>query len=150
MSGPSMKRRWGHLSRVTAAAFAMWLLCLPAAAQAAGEGSIDHAQSENGELQVLYSVPALPGGDEPDLNSLSVTLNGEALTASAEMATDAEQKVRRTAILAIDVSNSMAKDQRFEQAKLAAQAFLDVAPEDVYVGIVAFAGRCRNGPATDS
>ena len=56
--------------------------------------------------------------------------------------------VRRTAILAVDVSKSMA-GEKFEQAKLAAQAFLDASPSDLYVGIVSFAGEVEDGLAPD-
>ena len=45
--------------------------------------------------------------------------------------------IRRTAVLAIDTSNSMA-GERFEAAKAAASTFLDTVPDDVYVGIVTF------------
>jgi len=44
--------------------------------------------------------------------------------------------------MAIDVSNSM-RGERFAQAKQAAKAFLNAAPADVLVGIVAFAGDVR-------
>lgn len=111
-------------------------------AWAANEGSIDHAQSDDGLLRVLYSVPELAEGVGPDFDSLEVTLNGVAVEAEAEAAAHAGAtvKVRRTTILAIDTSNSMRGD-RFEQAKAAAKAFLASTPEDVYVGIVTFAGR---------
>jgi tight adherence protein B len=110
-------------------------------AWAAGEGNIDHTETKAGSLRILYSIPELPEGVEPDLASLEVTVNDAPLKASADLAAsaDASEQVRRTAILAIDTSNSMRGD-RFEQAKAAAKAFLESAPRDVQVGIVAFAG----------
>ncbi len=132
-----------QLPRVVAAFFiAVVLACVPSlAASAAGEGSIDHAETKDGSLRVLYSIPDLPDGVTPDLGSLKVSVNDEPVDAEAELAAsaDANKQVRRTAILAIDTSNSMA-GARFTQAKQAAQAFLAAAPKDVYVGIVAFAG----------
>jgi tight adherence protein B len=72
---------------------------------------------------------------------LQVLVNDEALEATAELAVSAgaAEQVRRTTIMTIDTSNSM-RGERFEQAKVAAEAFLDAAPEDLYIGIVAFAG----------
>jgi tight adherence protein B len=110
-------------------------------AWAAGEGNIDHTETKADLLRILYSIPQLPEDVEPDLASLKVTVNDTPLEASAEFAAsaDASAQIRRTAILAIDTSNSMRGD-RFEQAKVAAKAFLESAPRDVQVGIVAFAG----------
>ena len=103
----------------------------------AAEGNIDHVETSEGNVQVLYSLGA--GDVTPDLGSLTVTLDGTPLDATAELASEAAQTVRRTAILAIDVSESM-KGAKFTQAKSAAQVFLDSAPADLYVGIVTFAG----------
>ena len=110
-------------------------------AWAAGEGNIDHAQVKNGTISVLYSIPDLGQGVEPDLGSVKVTVNGTPVKAEAQSASsaDASQQVRRTTILAIDTSNSM-RGQKFDQAKAAAKSFLASAPKDVYVGVVAFAG----------
>jgi tight adherence protein B len=90
---------------------------------------------------MLYSVPDLPGDVTPDLSSVRVTVHGDKVESQAEIAADAAVKstVRRTSILAIDVSKSM-RGERFVQAKLAAEAFLAGVSPDVYVGIVAFAG----------
>ena len=104
----------------------------------AAEGSIDHVERDSGSMQVLFSLPGA-GDVEPDLGSLSVSLDDKQLDAKAELAADAVDTVRRTAILTIDVSNSMRKQNRFEEAQQAAKAFLDAAPEDLYIGIVTFA-----------
>lgn len=105
----------------------------------AAEGSIDHVERDGDVIRVLYSLPGA-GETEPDLDTLTVSLDGQALTTEAELATDAQTTLRRTTILAIDVSNSMRQDNRFEEAQSAAKAFLDAAPSDLYVGIVTFAG----------
>lgn len=104
----------------------------------AAEGSIDHVERDAGSMQVLFSLPGA-GDVEPDLDSLTVSLDDNQLDAKAELAADAVNTVRRTAILTIDVSNSMRKENRFEEAQQAAKAFLDAAPEDLYIGIVTFA-----------
>ena len=119
-------------------------LLAPATAWADGDGSIDHAEARTDSLRLLYSVPGLPDGVDPDLDTLRVTINGEPVEAHAEVAAEATatETVRRTTIMAIDVSNSM-RGERFTEAKLAAKAFLDGAPADLFIGIVAFAGDVR-------
>jgi tight adherence protein B len=112
-----------------------------AGAWAEGEGKIDHAETKKGVLRLLYSVPELDEGVEPDLSTLQVAVNGTPLEAEAELAANAEasEQVRRTTILAIDTSRSM-QGERFTQAKAAAKAFLEEAPKDLYVGVIGFAG----------
>lgn len=100
----------------------------------AADGSIDHVQEKDGALQILYSVP---GGATPDLGTATVSFNGETLEATAEPASAGQ--VARTTVLAVDVSNSM-KGDRFEAAKQAAHTFLEMAPDDLRVGLVTFAG----------
>jgi tight adherence protein B len=109
-------------------------------ALAAAEGSIDHVQSKDGTAKVLYSVSG-DGTESPDLQSLQVRLNGKPVDAKAVLASDATDGVRRTAVLAIDVSDSMKADGKFVEAKRAAQTFLATAPDDLYVGVVTFAGK---------
>lgn len=128
--------------RVVASAFVIFgALAWSVPAHAAGEGSIDHAETVDGVLRVLYSVPEAAAGVTPDLESVLVSVDGATLDATAEPAgsADATVQVRRTAVLAIDTSESMSGD-RFTEAKAAARAFIEAAPSDVYIGVVAFAG----------
>jgi tight adherence protein B len=120
---------------------ALAVIAAAPAASAASAGSIDHVENVDGTLKVLYSVPS-DADASADLGSLKVTIEGERVPAKAALAAQADNdtpQVRRTAILAMDVSNSM-EGERFAQAKLAAHAFLDSVSPDVYVGVVAFAG----------
>ena len=105
----------------------------------AAQGSIDHVQPGTEQVNVLYSIPNAASSD-PDLGTLSVTLDGTPLEANARLASDSEGAVRRTTVLAMDASLSMERGGRIEQAKLAAKAFLNTAPADLYIGIVTFAG----------
>ncbi len=113
-------------------------LALVAAPAHAADGSIDHVEPQDGSFQVLYSLPGA-GSAAPDLDSVEVTLDSVKLPATAEPAGEAAA-VERTTILAIDVSASMRRDNRFEEAQQAAKAFLEAAPADLEVGIVTFAG----------
>ncbi len=133
---PRPMRRARQRTWITLLLVAPLLLLAPAAY--AADGSIDHVEPGDGSFQVLYSLPGA-GDAEPDLDSLSVALDDSVLPATAEPAGEADAVVRTT-ILAIDVSSSMRRDNRFTEAKQAAQAFLDAAPADLRVGIVTFAG----------
>ena len=106
----------------------------------AAEGSIDYVEPGRAAFQVLYSLPGAAVDSAPDLDTIDVSLNGQELTARGELAADAGITVRRTTVLAVDVSSSMRKDNRFEEAKRAAKVFLDNAPDDLYIAIVTFAG----------
>ncbi|MEP7092333.1 MAG: hypothetical protein ABI776_19690, partial [Nocardioidaceae bacterium] len=79
------------------------LLSLVAAPAFAAQGTIDHVQSTRGSLQVLYSLPD-SNGLKPDLGSVAVTLNGKPLGASAALASTGGNSIRRSTVLAIDVS----------------------------------------------
>ena len=131
--------------RVLAALAAVGLALLPSAALAA-DGSITHVETKPGTLQVLVSVPA---DADVDLTGVKVTVDGKDAKASAETA-GSDTTVRRTAILAIDTSKSM-EGSRFDAAKVAAQEFISSVPDDVYVGIVTFAGEVTTvlDPTTD-
>src|SRR5690606_39238539 len=86
-------------------------------------------------VRVLVSVPT---GTEVELDSVTVTLDGEELDATA-VPTGSNVSVERTTMLAIDTSNSM-RGARFAAAKQAAGAFLSTVPDDVRVGVVSYAG----------
>ena len=133
---PQPARRWRTRAGVALLLAAPLLLSGPAAH--AADGSIDHVEPGDGSFQVLFSLPGA-GETEPDLESVSVSLDGEVLPATAEPADEAEA-VERTTILAMDVSSSMRRDNRFAEAQAAAKAFLTAAPDDLRVGIVTFAG----------
>ncbi len=129
------KSRGRTLARVAAPALVLALVGLTAPAYAA-EGSIDHVEEKDGKLQILYSIP---GGPEADLGSVAVSLGTDSIPAKAVRASGAAETVRRTTVLAMDVSNSMRGD-RITAAKAAATTFLDNAPDDLNIGLVTFAG----------
>ena len=135
------------LHRAAAAiAVAAALALAPATAASAADGTIAHVENTDEGLQILVSVP--PEADI-DLGGVEVTLDGESADAGAVLA-DSDTRIRRTTILAIDTSDSMA-GARFEAAKSAALAFIDSIPDDVYVGIVNFDAEVTNAlsPTTD-
>ena len=110
------------------------LLTVSSPAAAAEEASISHVEATKDGVQILVSVPR---GSEVDLDAVTATIDGEDAPAEAALATSTDD-VKRTAVLAIDVSQSM-RGERFEAAKAAAMTYLDTVPDDVYVGIVTFA-----------
>ena len=114
---------------------AVGLALAPTAALAA-EGSIAHVETKPGSVQILVSVPA---DAEVDLDGVTVTVDGKDASGHRRAPAGTDTTVRRTAVLAIDTSKSM-EGSRFEAAKVAASEFIDTVPDDVYVGIVTFAG----------
>ena len=121
-------------SLFAAAVAAGTLVVGSAGGAAAADGSIAHVEPTADGLQILVSVP--PDADI-DLDGVAVTINGTDADAKAVKA-DTSTLVKRTAVLAIDTSNSM-KGSRFDAAKSAVLAYLDAVPDDVEVGIVSFA-----------
>ncbi|HJQ04338.1 MAG TPA: type II secretion system F family protein [Nocardioides sp.] len=107
---------------------------LGAPSYAAGQATIAHVQTSGGNLQVLVDVPP---GTNVDLSGVSATLDGAALDATATSARTGST-VERTAVLAMDTSDSMASQGRFTAAKQAALTYLQTVPADVKVGVVTF------------
>ena len=120
-----------------AAAAAVGVLLTPSPASAA-TGNIDHVEPAGAELKIVVSLADVPAGDSPDLDTVTVSFDGQVVPAKAQPLSDADEELRRTTVLAMDVSRSMA-GQKFEEAKAAADAFLDEVPDDVHVGLVTFA-----------
>ncbi len=117
-----------------AAAAAMTALALPlGAAYAAEEVTIDASKAKDGALQMLVSVP---GDESIDLESVSVSIDGTQVKATAT-SSDETDAIQRTAVLAIDTSFSM-RGERIAGAKRAALAFLNAVPANLRVGIVTF------------
>lgn len=110
------------------------LVAAAAGGASAADGSIAHVEPTSDGVRILVSVP--PDADV-DLGGVTVTINEQDAVAEAVPA-NSSTLVQRTAVLAIDTSNSM-KGERFEAAKAAALAYLDAVPDDVRLGIVTFA-----------
>lgn len=98
------------------------------------------------------AFPGMPDGAAPDLATLQVQVGDESVTATADLASNADEQdtIQRTAVLAIDASQSM-RGERFAAAQEAARAFVGAAPDDVAIGLVSFSGLVREvqPPTTD-
>lgn len=103
------------------------------AAAADTTGTITYSEATPDGLQALVSVPA---DAEVDLDGVKVKVDGEPAEATAVPA-DAGEALLRTTVMAIDTSKSM-KGERFAAAQAAARAFVNAAPDDVFLGIVTF------------
>lgn len=103
-------------------------------AYADDSAQISHFEQIQGGLRMLVSVPA---DAQVDLTKVGVSIAGHRTTATAQEGSSGA--VRRTAMLAIDTSNSMA-GAKFDAAKAAAAAYIAALPADVYLGIVTFNG----------
>ncbi len=103
--------------------------------------SIDHVEATDGTVRAVLSVADLPRGASPDLDGVSASFAGQPVAASARPLSESAT-LRRTAVLALDVSRSMAGD-RIAQATRAAETYLEGLPDNVRVGLVTFAREVR-------
>ncbi len=119
----------------------------PAALASGASGRIDHVEtSADGTVRVLFSVPGLPSQTTIDPSTIGAWVNGQKMHATAQLAKSSTNAIRRVAILAIDVSDSM-HGAPFTAAKQAARAYITHAPSDVYIGIVTFADKVTTAQA---
>jgi tight adherence protein B len=133
---------------LVAAALAFGVVATGSGAHAADEINIDHVQSADGTVSMLLGVDRLPGGVSPDLDTVTVTVDGESVDASAETVEGGQ--VERTTVLVLDASNSM-EGEKLAAATSAIDSFLAAAPADVQIGLVTFAGTVQQTiePTTD-
>jgi tight adherence protein B len=117
-------------------------LSTAAPAWAAAKGRILQVTSADGKVTLLFSGVDLAAGSSIDPSSISVTVNGKAVAATAAPVSAASTKVQRTAIICIDTSGSML-GARLAGAKSAAATFLSSLPKDVSVGLVTFSSTAR-------
>ncbi len=127
-------------SRRTALAVAGIAVTLSAAtpAWAADEIRIDHVETDRGTVSLLVSTDGLPPGTTIDASDLYVELNGSAVEVDAKLVDKGD--IERSTVIVLDASNSMKGQGKFDAATTAINAFLDSAPQDVAIGLVAFAG----------
>ncbi|HEU0131918.1 MAG TPA: type II secretion system F family protein [Mycobacteriales bacterium] len=127
------------------AALAVATAAVPA--WAAG-GRITQIDADHGTVKLVFSAGSLPDGVTVDPASVHVTVDGNAVEATAERLTG--EAVERRAELVIDTSGSM-KGEGITGAKTAGLAFLSAVPKDVRVGLVTFSDRAvvRVPPTTD-
>lgn len=132
-----------------AAASAALLLATPLPSHAADEITIDHVSVTDGAVDLLLSVDRLPGGPDVDADTVQVAVEGRAVDSSVKAV--AAGDIERSTMLVLDASNSMQRGGKFDAARAAVDAYLTAAPEDVRIGLVAFAGKVSTtvGPTTD-
>ena len=124
---------------VAALALLALLAAVPAAALAADEGggtdSLRIQQLDASGFPEIVMTVSVPGdGSELDAAAFTVTENGIAADLSVEPVSTDDLEV----LLVLDASTSM-KGDPLAGAKDAAQAFLEVLPPSVQVGVVSFA-----------
>ncbi len=116
------------------------LLTLGAAlpAHAEDEVNIDHVESVDGQVSLVLAVDGIPGDRDVDASSVRVEVDGRAVASTAKLISAGD--VERTTVLVLDASNSMRQGDKFAAATSAVDTFLASAPEDIRIGLVAFAG----------
>lgn len=124
------------LTTLVASLATSFVLVAPPAA-AAESGRIVGQKVTDGQLSIIFQADGLPDDVTIDLPSVTLTVAGRDTEAVAEVVSTDTPTVRRTTVLAIDNSLSMAGD-RLDSAKEAAFVFLEGLPKDVRVGLVTF------------
>lgn len=107
-------------------------LAAPASYAAEDAVTIDLIEPGDEALSVLVSLP--PGFT---IDPAASTVRLDDVEASTSVDTGATS-VRRTAVLAIDTSESMLEDDRLDAAEAAALLFVDQVPAEVELGVVTF------------
>jgi tight adherence protein B len=132
-----------------AVASAALILSMPLPSYAADEITIDHLAVTDGTVDLLLSVDRLPGGPEVDADTVQVAVDGRAVESTVKAV--AAGDIERSTMLVLDASNSMQRGGKFDAARAAVDAYLTAAPEDVRIGLVAFAGKVTTtvDPTTD-
>ncbi|CAN5615421.1 hypothetical protein BH11ACT8_BH11ACT8_06590 [soil metagenome] len=147
------RSRLAPLGRLLAGSAATAALLLTASSGAVADDGPDtgaaivHLERTDTGIEVSVDVPA---DATPDLAGVTATINDISYDATAARIADGDSLVRRTAVLAIDTSDSM-DGTRFEAAKAAALTFLSTVPADVEVGIITFDATVQSplAPTTD-
>ena len=143
-----------RLRRLLAGGAAAAALALAGATGSAGAvaapgdvAAIVHLERTDTGFEVSVDVPA---DVDLDLAAVTTTVNDVAYPSSAARLADGDSRVQRTAVLAIDTSDSM-RGERFAAAQAAAETFLTSVPADVLVGIVTFDATVETAlaPTTD-
>ncbi|MCY4727547.1 type II secretion system F family protein [Nocardioides sp. STR2] len=133
-----MSRLVHRLSAVSAVVAGL-LMSTATASSAADEITIDHVEATTTEVDLLLSVDHLPDGAGAKPDSVQVAVDGRAVDSTVKSVSAGD--IERSTVLVLDASNSMQRDGRFDAAKQAVDAFLSAAPDDVKIGLVAFAGK---------
>ena len=129
------------LPRVVAGGLAASLLALGVGAPALAddEVTIDHVGTDRGTVTLLVSTDGVPDGTPVDPSKVYVELNGSAVDSTSKLVDAGD--IDRSTVIVLDASKSMQGKGKFAAATAAINAFLDSAPEDVSIGLVAFAGK---------
>lgn len=138
-----------HRASAVAVATAAFLMSTASASSAADGITIDHAETTTTEVNLLLSIDHLPDAAVADASSVEVAVDGRAVESTVK--TVAAGDIERSTMLVLDASNSMQRGGKFDAAKGAVDAYLAAAPEDVRIGLVAFAGKVSTtiDPTTD-
>jgi len=131
-----------HLSRparacAALAASGLFVLAAAPSAHAVDEINIDHVETVDSAVSLVLAVDGVPSG-AVDPSTIQVDVDGRTVESTAKTITAGD--VERTTVLVLDASNSMLQGGKFTSATAAVDAFLSSAPEDVRIGLVAFAG----------
>lgn len=119
------------------ASAALLVLIWPGMAWAEPTSTIEQVDVDDGQLSVVVALNDVPTGAEVDADALTASLQGQELDPSVELASESSD-VTQTTFLVMDTSDSMNQDGKLDNAKDAANQFLESVPEEVQVGLITF------------
>lgn len=146
------------LTRIGVGAAALAAVVLGATPAFAISGHIASITPQpDGHLAIVFAATDVTTATSIDPASVTVTINGQPVPATAKPITDTAEAPVRTTLLVMDVSGSMQTPapgqnvSKIAAAKSAADAYLRSVPNDVLVGLVTFGDTAvvRVAPTTD-
>jgi tight adherence protein B len=146
------------LTRIGVGAAALAAVVLGATPAFAISGHIASITPQpDGHLAIVFAATDVTTATSIDPASVTVTINGQQVPATAKPITDTAEAPVRTTLLVMDVSGSMQTPapgqnvSKIAAAKSAADAYLRSVPNDVLVGLVTFGDTAvvRVAPTTD-
>jgi len=130
------RRLVARLATIAGALLVVGAVGIPAASAATGViGGYD--TGSDGTLSISFSSPDLPPGQSIDPTSVTLSIAGQVVpNVAAQPASDAA--IKRVQFLTIDISASMQEGTKLQDAKDAANIYLDGIPDEVLVGLISF------------
>ncbi len=115
---------------------ALLLVASAAPAYADPSATIGEIDASDGQLSFVVTLDGVPSGADIDVDNVTASLEGQALTPDVQSLSDAGD-LTQNALLVMDTSDSMA-GEKLTAAKDAARQFVEGVPSEVAIGLVTF------------
>ena len=99
--------------------------------------TIEQVEALDGQMSIVLALNDLAPDADVDTENVSATLEGQPLDLVVESASDSSD-ITQTTLLVMDTSDSMNQDNKLQDAKEAAELFIDAVPAEVELGLLTF------------